>query len=497
MTDGLAEELREVAPPVRAGATRRDVRARKPGILHGPWEQVRKALRVVVLALLDALGVFLAIWTALEVKVFILVGSDLGGSFQQARGAASLAVLVTLLLFGRSRLYADRALRPGFATVVSSLVQVTLVILVYALAEGEEYSSYYIFWGTLIFALIYVSALRWGFEYVSGIILRAAGYRRRAVLVGTGAQVEAVAHALSDQHSAVDPVGFVSLTPQSANGLRDLGPLEDLERHFDDIDEVLLADPQFPQDRAVALVERCHAHGVRVRVAPSTMEILMGRIEFVPGQTLPLFEVKPPVFEGVDFLLKRSFDLVVSALLVIALSPLLLAMALAVKLTSRGPVLYRSMRPGIGGAPFGCLKFRTMQADAHARQAELEDRNELGGALFKIRDDPRITPVGRLLRRFSLDELPQLFNVLRGQMSLVGPRPLPERDYERLADWHRKRYLVLPGITGLWQVSGRAELDFDELVRLDFLYLERWSVFLDLSILLKTIPAVVRSRGAW
>jgi lipopolysaccharide/colanic/teichoic acid biosynthesis glycosyltransferase len=130
-------------------------------------------------------------------------------------------------------------------------------------------------------------------------------------------------------------------------------------------------------------------------------------------------------------------------------------------------------------------------------QEELEHRNELGGALFKIRQDPRVTRVGRFLRRWSLDELPQLFNVLRGQMSLVGPRPLPQRDYDRLEDWHRKRYLVLPGMTGLWQVSGRSELDFDELVRLDFLYLERWSVFLDLSIMLKTVPAVVRARGAW
>ena len=121
----------------------------------------------------------------------------------------------------------------------------------------------------------------------------------------------------------------------------------------------------------------------------------------------------------------------------------------------------------------------------------------MGGAIFKMRDDPRVTPVGRFLRRWSLDELPQLFNVLRGEMSLVGPRPLPQRDYERLEDWHRKRYLVLPGMTGLWQVSGRSELDFDELVRLDFLYLERWSVFLDLTILLKTIPAVIRARGAW
>jgi lipopolysaccharide/colanic/teichoic acid biosynthesis glycosyltransferase len=138
-----------------------------------------------------------------------------------------------------------------------------------------------------------------------------------------------------------------------------------------------------------------------------------------------------------------------------------------------------------------------MQADAAGRQAELEASNEADGPLFKIREDPRVTRVGAWLRRLSLDEIPQLWNVLRGEMSLVGPRPLPLRDFERLEAWHRKRYLVLPGMTGLWQVSGRSELDFDELVRLDFLYLERWSVFLDLSIMLKTIPAVFRTTGAW
>jgi exopolysaccharide biosynthesis polyprenyl glycosylphosphotransferase len=227
------------------------------------------------------------------------------------------------------------------------------------------------------------------------------------------------------------------------------------------------------------------------------MEILMDRVEFIPGQTVPLFELKPPVFEGVDFAVKRTFDVAVAGLLVMVLSPLMLLVALTIKLTSRGPVIYRSIRPGIGGLPFACLKFRTMYSDADLRQIELEEQNEKGGAIFKIRNDPRVTPVGRFLRRWSIDELPQLFNVLRGEMSLVGPRPLPQRDYDRLEDWHRKRNLVLPGITGLWQVSGRSELDFDELVRLDFLYLERWSVFLDLSILLKTIPAVARAHGAW
>ena len=138
-----------------------------------------------------------------------------------------------------------------------------------------------------------------------------------------------------------------------------------------------------------------------------------------------------------------------------------------------------------------------MRSDADQIQADLESLNEASGALFKIRRDPRLTRVGRLLRRFSLDELPQLFNVVRGQMSLVGPRPLPQRDFDQLEDWHKKRYLVLPGMTGLWQVSGRSELDFDDLVRLDFLYLERWSVGLDLTILLKTIPAVLTRRGAF
>ncbi|MEA2404470.1 MAG: hypothetical protein QOE08_1117 [Thermoleophilaceae bacterium] len=500
MANGLVNELRELKPTQSVETTSRDVRARKPPIrsLLLRWDTLRRLLRLLVLGTLDVAGVFLAIWTALELKLTIKSGSDLAMTLDQTKEVAPLAVLVTMLLFARSGLYSDRAQRPGFSRVVASLFQVTLVILVYAVVQGMHFSSYYLFYGSLFFALIYVSAFRWAFDTAAGAVLRAMGYRRRAVLVGSGAQIEAVAHALGGgQHPQLDPVGFVSLTPRPANGLRDLGPLERLEEHFDSIDEVLITDPDFPQEQAVDLVDRCHRHGVRVRVAPSTMEILMDRVEFVPGQTLPLFELKPPVFEGTDFIIKRVFDIVGAMLLVLLLSPVLLLAALAIRLTSRGPVVYRSVRPGIGGAPFDCFKFRTMYSDADQRQPALEGHNEKGGALFKIRNDPRVTPVGRVLRRWSIDEFPQLFNVLRNEMSLVGPRPLPERDYQRLEEWHRKRYLVLPGMTGLWQVSGRSELDFDELVRLDFLYLERWSVFLDLSIILKTIPAVFRARGAW
>ncbi|HWX52145.1 MAG TPA: sugar transferase, partial [Solirubrobacteraceae bacterium] len=338
------------------------------------------------------------------------------------------------------------------------------------------------------------------YEWLTGVILRAAGYRRRAVLVGTGKHIRDVAHALGDDtHSPIEVVGFLSLKELPANGLRSLGSLSELEAVLgsERIDEVIIADPDFPQVEAVDLVDRCHQRGVRVRLAPSTMEILIHRAEFVPGQSVPLFELGPPVFEGVDFALKRTFDIVGATLLLVLLSPMLLTITLAVRLSSRGPAFFRSTRRGIGQRPFACLKFRTMHTNAEEHQADLEELNEASGALFKIRDDPRLTRVGRVLRRFSLDELPQLVNVLRGEMSLVGPRPLPERDYAMLEDWHRKRYLVLPGITGLWQVSGRSELDFDDLVHLDFIYLERWSLALDVTILLKTVPAVISRRGAY
>jgi len=194
---------------------------------------------------------------------------------------------------------------------------------------------------------------------------------------------------------------------------------------------------------------------------------------------------------------KRGFDLVVSALIAIVGVPIWLLIGLAIKLDSRGPVFYRDTRVGLNEREFDMLKFRTMRADAEAQQAGLETANEAEGALFKIRDDPRVTRVGRVLRRFSIDEIPQVLNVLRGEMSLVGPRPLPVRDYELLEPWHRKRYLVLPGMTGLWQVAGRSSLSFDDLVRLDFYYLEHWSIWLDISILLKTLPAVLAARGAY
>jgi exopolysaccharide biosynthesis polyprenyl glycosylphosphotransferase len=483
----------------------RDMRAKRPPALGFllRMDTARRASRVLSLLALDFVGVTLAIFTALLLKEAVLGDLRLEDVLEETRHFVPFAYLLTALLFARSGLYSARSQRPGLSRIVGSLFQVAFVALIFAVVSGEHFSSFYIFYGSLAFALLYVSLLRAGYEALTGAALRAAGYRRRAVLVGTGASghIRAVAHALgtASHHSPLEVVGYLSLEPLPGNGLRSLGMVDNLEEVLsgERIDEVIIADSDFPQVEAVELVDRCHRRGVRVRIAPSTMEILIQRAEFVPGQSVPLFELGPPVFEGIDFALKRTFDLIGATLLLLVLSPALALIVLAVRLTSRGPILYRSRRRGIGRRPFSCLKFRTMHTDAEQRQADLEELNEASGALFKIREDPRLTPIGGLLRRFSLDELPQLINVIRGEMSLVGPRPLPERDYEMLEEWHRKRYLVLPGVTGLWQVSGRAELGFDDLVHLDFIYLERWSLALDLTILLKTIPAVLSRRGAY
>src|SRR4051794_36766188 len=397
---GDAHDMRRKRPPALAFVLRMDT--------------LRRLARVASLLALDFAGLFLAIFTALCLKAWALGALDraaVEGALTQARHLISFAALVTTLLFARSGLYAGRAQRPGLTRIVAGLFQTTVVALLFALVNGLDFQSYYIFYGSLFFAVAYVGMFRYAYESLTGAVLKAAGYRRRAILVGTGEHIDAVAHALAtSSDTPVNVMGFVSLTERPDNGLRSLGSLREIGRIVTEnrVDEVIIADPAFPEQEAIELVDQCHQRGVTVRIAPSTMEILVHRAEFVPGQSVPLFELRPPVFEGFDYALKRSFDIVGACVILLILSPLLISCALAVKLTSRGPILYRSIRPGIGGLPFACFKFRTMYRDADERQAELESLNEASGALFKIRNDPRMTPIGRVMRRYSIDELPQL-----------------------------------------------------------------------------------------
>jgi exopolysaccharide biosynthesis polyprenyl glycosylphosphotransferase len=212
---------------------------------------------------------------------------------------------------------------------------------------------------------------------------------------------------------------------------------------------------------------------------------------------LPLLEVHYPGLDNTQRTLKRVLDVSGSVCGLLLLSPLLLAVAVAVRLDSPGPVLFRQKRVGADEKVFVCYMFRSMHRDAEARQAALEDLNEAEGPVFKIKNDPRVTRVGRFLRRWSIDELPQLLNVLKGEMSLVGPRPLPVRDFLRMEEEHKRRLGAIPGMTGYWQTSGRSDLSFQEMVRLDLYYIENWSLSFDLKIILKTLAAVLHRKGAY
>jgi exopolysaccharide biosynthesis polyprenyl glycosylphosphotransferase len=238
-------------------------------------------------------------------------------------------------------------------------------------------------------------------------------------------------------------------------------------------------------------------HHVQVVVAPSVTDISSDRVKVRPVGGLPLIHIDPPTWANATRLSKRIFDVVTAALLVLAFAPLLLACLLAVKLADRGPVLFRQRRIGRNGVEFSCLKFRSMVVDAEEQLADLHVEHGYERGLFKIKDDPRVTRPGRWLRRFSLDELPQLFNVLRGDMSLVGPRPPLPLEVEQYADDASRRLRVRPGMTGLWQVSGRSDLTSDEALRLDLYYVDNWSMLQDLSILTKTLRAVTSRRGAY
>jgi exopolysaccharide biosynthesis polyprenyl glycosylphosphotransferase len=408
--------------------------------------------------------------------------------------------LVTVLVFWRAGLYGSREQRAGVGRIVSSLLLVTVLTIAFAVGTGYQHTTFGLYVTSFLISAVVISLLRSSYDVVTGDVWRVAGARRRAVLVGDGERLVSLRRALGLGRVGID-YEFLGVLSRNGDdtGLPVLGRVEDVERVLAEqrVDEMIVSGADLREEELLDLVEEAHRREVKVRIAPTTAELLTQRAEYVAGQGIPLFELRPPVVAGVDWAVKRAFDLLVSAAIVLIGLPLWALIALAVKVDSAGPVFYRDRRVGLGEQQFGMFKFRSMYGDAAMRQAALEAANEASGPLFKIKDDPRVTRVGRILRRYSIDELPQVLNVLRGEMSLVGPRPLPLRDYVQLEDWHRRRYRVLPGMTGLWQVSGRIELSFDDLVRLDFYYLENWSIWLDISILAKTLPAVIARRGAY
>jgi exopolysaccharide biosynthesis polyprenyl glycosylphosphotransferase len=483
-----------------------DIRSSRPYFLtaHPLTSLARRAASIASLILLDLIGLVLGVYAALALRDVVYgEGAVLWGVLWKAESDwLPFLTLITVLVFWQAGLYAQRERRAGFGRVIGSLVLVGAITLIFALGTGHRFSTYGLAPTAILLSAICIGLLRGSYDILTGDLLKLAGVRRKAILVGEGENLARLRRTLGQGRGGIDYdfVGAVGRSSVDDNGLPTLGSLETLPTVLatHDVSELIVTDSDYDDRELVDVVEQAHRRGVKVRIASRASEFLIERRgEYVPGEGVPLFELRPPVFVGTDWLVKRAFDLTVSGVAAVLGLPLWLLIATAIKLDSRGPVLYRDPRIGLTEQQFGMFKFRTMRADAAALQPQLEAENEAEGALFKIADDPRVTRVGRFLRRYSIDEVPQVLNVLRGEMSLVGPRPLPIRDFELLEPWHRKRYLVLPGMTGLWQIAGRSALGFDDLVRLDFYYLEHWSIWLDISILLKTIPAVLARRGAY
>lgn len=483
---------------------RRD--ARFLPLLSGPAgaAAVRRGISVLVLVAIDVTGVFVGIYAALALKLWWQGAPiDANAIWVVEQKALPVAAGTLVLIFAKNRMYGPREQRGGAARILSSVTLATVIVLVLVLIAGWRFDTYYIFYASWILVSAAVIALRASYDSVTALALDALKFERRALLVGApglmGTVAEGLERSKSRQGVSYRVVGRRPLVAGISRDDDGPGPAADLRAALDRdaVDEVILTGWSGEDGPVLELLDVCRRRGLPVRLAPTTAELLSHSVQAVPAPGLPLFELRPPVLGGFAFMAKRLFDIVAASVLGLLALPLLAVAAIAIKLEDGGPVIHRSRRVGVEESEFDCLKLRTMHVDAEQRQAELEAANEADGALFKMRDDPRITRVGAVLRRFSIDELPQLWNVIRGEMSLVGPRPLPVRDYELLDDLQKKRYLVLPGVTGLWQVSGRSELSFDELVRLDFYYIESWSIWLDLTILARTIPVVLGRRGAY
>jgi exopolysaccharide biosynthesis polyprenyl glycosylphosphotransferase len=455
----------------------------------GGWDKFYW-LRLSLNVLLDSWAIAVA-W-----KLANAVGTDVGDFYLLARdreepGWLWLIILVNLVVLFSSGFYQSRSLLELWKTL--SLAQVILLLVAYLIDPGLWVSRSVLIYAWL-FTLILVTGERLVlFKAIALIKRRFRALRRKIILVGNPEDTS-VTQRLIDKTSSFQIVDIIDLTGDKQS--EDLGQIID-RAYRQKVDEVFICSWENIEDPIILFWELKSA-GVNWRICPTQLKIPNCWSEIRMIDELPTIKFNSAAIVGGDFWCKRIFDMTVSLILLAIISIPMLSIAILIKLDSPGNIFYKQTRVGLKGKHFKVWKFRTMVSNASQLQEKLEAQNEVkGGVLFKIKNDPRITRVGKFLRRYSLDELPQLINVLRGEMSLVGPRPLPVRDVEKFAPHHFLRQEVLPGITGLWQVSGRSNTDSEQVFDWDFAYIQNWSLALDCKILLKTVRVIFTSEGAY
>ena len=407
-----------------------------------------------------------------------------------------------------SRFYRDLEMSNPIQLVLKLLNQLAIVLVfiyagLYLLRRGDISRTYVMMVGMVDFILLVAG------RYVSysGIawMRQRLGRFHYFLIIGCGSRAHEMATLIEESRSmGLRLVGFVNPTSESSKlsdrfGRYEVIPLSAVEQVLEDrvVDEVVFAVSMQELARLEPLMSHCANVGVKTRVQLEFLPSPYSRIYLENFRDVPLLSLSTAPESELLLFLKRTVDVVVAALSLVLLAPVLISIAAAIRITSPGDVLFRQTRCGLGGRRFTLYKFRSMVNNAEQLRAELHQLNELDGPALKISDDPRITPVGRLLRRFSLDELPQLWNILRGDMSFVGPRPAIPDEVGMYEPWQRRRLRMRPGLTCMWVLEGRSDVDFQRWIQLDLAYIDNWSLWLDCKIFLRTIPIVISGKGAY
>ncbi len=471
-----------------------------------------KRLNGFVWPLLDAVLILaasaLAWYLRYEVQLFRRLVEP--GFYNPLSAYAGLFALLTTILVITLSLNGVYTPHRGSSLISEALrilnAALTSIFIVMALTFGLRplaYSRLLFFYdGVLIVFLLGLARVAW--RRVEAELRRHGHGVERVLIVGAGDVGRAVMRTMVARPDlGYQVVGFVDDDPLRGSTdlgrFRALGGLDDVESLLinERVDDMIITLPWMYQRRIIGLVSVCQRLGVRPRVAPDLFQPNLSQMDVDDLGGIPLIGIRENNLPRGAQVVKRLLDVVFTALGFIVLLPLMGVIAILIKLDSPGPVFFKQTRIGQGGRPFQVIKFRSMKQDAEEELARLARRNEASGPLFKIKDDPRRTRVGRFIRRTSIDELPQFFNVLRGEMSIVGPRPALPEEVEKYEAWQCQRLEVPQGITGLPQISGRSDLTFDEICLLDIYYIENWSLALDITIMLRTIPQVLTGSGAY
>ena len=417
-----------------------------------------------------------------------------------------MLLLTYWLVAHRQRVYQDfynsTVYHSTFKAVKSLLVSIVFLLTMIFLFQLHDISRFIIgtffVLGASFLTGVRIGILKWHLPRT----LQSQKNKLRILIIGTGSRAKKLLSELKENSMGFEVVGYLDPEPNVlASGLDApiLGTVKDIHEILKNniVDEVILAIPRTLIPNVEDIAAACEEEGIKLRMMADVFDLKVARMNLVRLGKIPLLTLEPVAQDELMLYIKRLLDIVITLAILPAALPIMAVIALAIKLDSPGPVFFVQERVGYKKRTFKMYKFRSMYVGSEERQKELEHLNEAEGPIFKIKNDPRVTRVGKILRKTSLDELPQLFNVIKGDMSLVGPRPMSLRDVSRFDKGiQRKRFSVKPGITCLWQISGRSELPFSKWLELDLKYIENWSIILDLKILLKTIPAVIKCKGA-